>query len=140
MQPPEVAVVVAGRSAVACRPVVLIAEDDPIVRELLQELLEIDLGAEVHAASGGVELLRQLEEMQSRPALILLDMVMPDVDGYEIARSVRRDPRLTDTPIIAVTAQNRRDAMLAAGCRAVVEKPFQIDELVRVVRDALAPP
>ena len=124
--------------AVGTRPVVLVAEDDPIVRELLQEVLEVDLRADVRAAAGGVEMLRLLAGLDERPSLIVLDMVMPEVDGFEIARMVRDDPRLRDTPIVAVTAQQGHDAMLAAGCRAVVEKPFQLEQLVRTLRGALA--
>jgi CheY-like chemotaxis protein len=131
--------VVAGSvSAVACRPIVLIAEDDPIVRELLQEVLEVDLRADVRAAAGGLEMLRLLDELDERPSLIVLDMVMPDLDGFEIARVVRDDPRLRETPIVAVTAQQGHEAMLAAGCRAVVEKPFQLEQLVRTLRSVLA--
>jgi two-component system OmpR family response regulator len=124
--------------AVVVGPVVLVAEDDPIVRELLQEVLEVDLRADVRAAAGGAEMLRLLEGLKERPSLIVLDMVMPDVDGFEVARVVRGDPRLNDTPIVAVTAQQGHDAMLAAGCRAVVEKPFQLETLVRTLRSALA--
>ena len=130
--------VVAVGTAVATRPVVLVAEDDPIVRELLQEVLEVDLRADVRAAAGGVEMLRLLDGLAERPSLIVLDMVMPDVDGFEIARVVRGDPRLRGTPIVAVTAQQGHDAMLAAGCHAVVEKPFQLEQLVLTLRSALA--
>jgi CheY-like chemotaxis protein len=131
-------VVVGSVSAVACRPVILIAEDDPIVRELLQEVLELDLRADVRAAAGGVEMLRLLDGLDERPSLIVLDMVMPDVDGFEIARVVRGDPRLRGTPIVAVTAQQGHEAMYAAGCSAVVEKPFQLEHLVTTLRDVLA--
>ena len=124
-------------AAVACRPVVLVAEDDPIVRELLQEVLEVDLRADVRAAAGGVEMLRLLDGLAERPSLIVLDMVMPDVDGFEIARVVRGDPRLRGTPIVAVTAQSGHDAILASGVSAVVEKPFQLEHLVRTLRDVL---
>jgi CheY-like chemotaxis protein len=131
--------VVAGTvSAVACRPIVLIAEDDPIGRELLQEVLEVDLRADVRAAAGGVEMLRLLDELGQRPSLIVLDMVMPHVDGFEIARIVRESPRLRGTPIVAVTAQQGHETMLAAGIYAVVEKPFQLEQLVRTLRSALA--
>jgi two-component system OmpR family response regulator len=125
-------------SAVAARPVILIAEDDPIVRELLQEVLELDLHADVRAAAGGVEMLRLLDGLDERPSLIVLDMLMPDVDGFEIARVVRSDPRLSETPIVAVTATQGHDAMFAAGCSAIVEKPFQLEQLVRTLRDVLA--
>jgi CheY-like chemotaxis protein len=125
----------AGTPASATRPVILIAEDDPIVRELLQEVFEVDLGAEVHAASGGFGLLDLLEA--TTPSLIVLDMVMPDMDGLEIAGLVQADPRLRGTPIVAVTAQSDHEPILEAGCTAVVEKPFQIEELVVAVRGAL---
>jgi CheY-like chemotaxis protein len=131
-------VVVGSVSAVACRPVILIAEDDPIVRELLQEIIELDLRADVRAAAGGMELLRLLDGLDERPSLIILDMVMPDVDGFEIARVVRGNPRLRGTPIVAVTATQGHDAMFEAGCSAVVEKPFQLEQLVGTLRGVLA--
>lgn len=124
-----------GSVAAATKPVILIAEDDPIVRELLQEVFEIDLGAEVHAASGGYGLLDLLAE--TTPSLIVLDIVMPDMDGLDIAEMVRADPRLRGTPIVAVTAQSNHDPIFEAGCSAVVEKPFQIEDLVLAVREAL---
>jgi CheY-like chemotaxis protein len=126
----------AGSVAVPARPVILIAEDDPIVRELLQEVFEVDLGADVRAASCGFGLLDLLEE--TTPSLIVLDIVMPDMDGLDIAEMVRADPRLRGTPIVAVTAQSNHDPIFEAGCSAVVEKPFQIEELVLAVRGALA--
>ena len=125
-----------GSVAAATRPVILIAEDDSIVRELLQEVLEIDLGAEVHAASGGFGLLDLLEK--TTPSVIVLDIVMPDMDGLDIAEMVQADPRLRGTPIVAVTAQSNHDPIFEAGCSAVVETPFQIEDLVLAVRGALA--
>ncbi|HEV8632960.1 MAG TPA: response regulator [Chloroflexota bacterium] len=122
-------------AATATRPVILIAEDDPIVRELLQEVFEFDLEAEVYAASGGFELLELLAK--TTPSLIVLDIVMPDMDGIDIAEMVQADPRLRGTPIVAVTAQSDHEAIIAAGCSAVVEKPFQIDDLVQAVREVL---
>ena len=124
-----------GSVATATKPVILIAEDDPIVRELLQEVFEFDLGAEVQTACSGYGLLDLLEE--TTPSLIVLDIVMPDMDGLEIAEMVQADPRLRGTPIVAVTAQSNHEPIIAAGCSAVVEKPFQIDELVQAVREAL---
>jgi two-component system cell cycle response regulator DivK len=80
---------------------VLVAEDNPINRELLRELLE-NRGYAVVEACDGQEALRMVDETQ--PDILLLDISMPVLDGYAVARKIRENPGLTLLPILAITA------------------------------------
>ena len=89
------------------------------------------------SADNGRDAIRTL---QDDPAIdiVLMDIMMPEMDGMETMREIRKIPRLKSLPIVAVTAQSNHDPIFEAGCSAVVEKPFQIEDLVLAVRGALA--
>jgi len=119
-------------------PLILIVEDDPSVIELERVLLE-DEGYEVITAKDGLEGLLKTEFR--RPALILLDLMMPVVDGARMFEELRTDERFAFTPIVIVTgmadAHDIFDELV--GRENVIIKPFGLDELlVRVA--ALAGP
>jgi len=85
------------------------------------------------AADGiaGLELIRQ-----RRPALVLLDLELPLLDGFELAKRVRADPELRSIPLVAVSAcvmRDERRRSLQAGCMAFVEKPFDVLALRKLV-------
>jgi CheY-like chemotaxis protein len=84
-------------------PTVLVVEDDPTTRDLLRTSLEREEFAVVEACDGvaGLEILASI-----RPALILLDLMMPKLDGFEFARHVRNHPEWRDIPIVVMTAKN----------------------------------
>lgn len=114
---------------------VLIADDD--VRNIfsLTKLLEQN-GIEVLSAMDGRDALQQL---QATPAidLVLLDMMMPEMDGYETAREIRRNPRWRNLPIIAVTAKamtGDREKCIEAGASDYITKPVDADQLVSLLR------
>jgi DNA-binding response OmpR family regulator len=76
------------------------------------------------------------EALDHPPALILLDLMLPNVSGWEVARRLREDARTRAVPIIAVSALARtqeREAALHAGCDAYLTKPFTPDELTRLI-------
>jgi two-component system cell cycle response regulator DivK len=103
---------------------VLIAEDNPVNRELLRELLEIR-GYEVEEACDGEEALEMIERTQ--PNILLLDLNMPNLDGYGVVRKVRQNPRLTGLPVLAVTAyamRGDRERVLNAGFDGYLSKPI----------------
>jgi len=103
---------------------ILIAEDNPVNRELLRELLELR-GYEVAEACDGQEALRALEK--SRPDLLLLDIGMPVMDGYETVRRIRADATLATLPVLAVTAYAMRgdeEKILATGFNGYLSKPI----------------
>jgi CheY-like chemotaxis protein len=77
------------------------------------------------------------------PALILLDIQLPVLDGYAVARELRNNPALADVPIIAVTSYamaGDRERILAAGCTAYIEKPIDPDRFMSQVEPYLTPP
>ncbi len=109
---------------------VLIVDDNGANRKLLEELLTF-LGVEcIETANDGVEGLAAVE--RSRPDLILLDVMMPEMDGYEMCRRLRQAHPRTELPVIFVTAlgtAQERAACFAAGGTDVVSKPFNVQEM-----------
>ncbi len=124
----------AGRRVVALasptpRRRVLVVDDRAANRLLLVKLLS-SVGFEVKEAADGAQAVEAVETW--RPHLVLLDMVMPVMDGYEAARRIKAGPCGGDTAILALTAsafEEDRQAVLAAGADDFMRKPFQAEEL-----------
>ena len=117
---------------------VLVAEDNPVNRELLRELLE-NRGYTVVEACDGQEALRMVDETQ--PDILLLDIGMPVLDGYAVARRIRENPALAPLPLLAITAyamQGDREKILHSGFDGYLSKPVNAralaDELERLLR------
>ena len=111
-------------SAHAGGATVLIAEDHEDSRDALCTLLEA-FGYRVHLAANGYEAVA--EARARRPDLILMDMMMPGMDGLEATRTLRSDPDFPRIPIVAVTAmEGARERVLDAGCDDWVPKPIDI--------------
>lgn len=109
---------------------ILVVDDDPDVRGLV-ELLLVDEGYRVVTARDGREALEQVE--QEMPSLILLDMKMPVMDGWEFARRLRSQ-HPNHPPIVAVTAaQDAPDRARQISAAGSLAKPFEVDELLRLV-------
>jgi CheY-like chemotaxis protein len=114
---------------------VLIAEDEPDNQAILQTVVEALVGARAEVASDGIAVLACVE--RERPRMILLDLMMPGLDGFEVARKLKADPSTANIPIVAVSALARpddREAALAAGCDDFVRKPFELDDLEATIR------
>ncbi len=119
------------------RPRILHIEDNRDNRLLVRRLLEPAGFTVVEAEDGlaGVE-----AALRTPPALILLDMNLPGIDGYEVSAILRSFPTLRDVPLVAVTAyafQGDRERTLVAGCDGYLEKPIDPDTFVARVRDFL---
>lgn len=113
-------------------PAVLIAEDHEDSRDALQTLLEA-LGYRVLVAGDGAEAVAQAR--LHRPDLILMDMMMPRMDGFEATRLLREDPDFGAVKIVAITAmEGARPAVLQAGCNDLVVKPIDIRAFIDRVR------
>jgi CheY-like chemotaxis protein len=118
---------------------ILIIEDNEQNRYLATFLLE-QHGYEVVCAfdgPSGIELVKTV-----KPALILLDIQLPLMDGYAVARALRDNPDLRDIPIIAVTSYamvGDREKSLAAGCNGYLEKPINPDSFVTEIERFLPP-
>ncbi len=116
---------------------VLIAEDNPVNRELLRELLETRWHAVTEAANGQEAL--QLIAV-TPPDILLLDLDMPVLDGFATVRRIRENPSLASLPVLAVTAhamQGDREKVLASGFDGYLSKPIQslllFEELERLL-------
>ncbi len=116
---------------------VLIVEDEPEVQEVERMVVEDLMGCDVTLASSGEEALEKVSE--AAPDLVLLDLLLPGIDGFTVAERIRTKPELAHTRILALSGLTRgedKERALLAGCNDVLDKPFDIDELVRKV-DAL---
>jgi CheY-like chemotaxis protein len=117
---------------------VLIGEDEPDNQVILQTVVESLVGVRAEVAGDGLSVLASVE--RERPRIILLDLMMPGLDGLQVTRQLKGDPATADIPIIAVSAMARpddREAALAAGCNDFVRKPFELDDLEAVIRTYL---
>jgi CheY-like chemotaxis protein len=110
---------------------VLIVDDEASIRELIAEALR-EAGYHVDTAAHGAE---ALELIQSRPPqAIVLDLMMPRLDGSRFVQLMRLNPRFASVPIVLVTAAyGALQAAERIGAHACVAKPFELDELVEVV-------
>jgi CheY-like chemotaxis protein len=111
---------------------VLIVDDDVDVREILAETLE-DTGYEVTTACNGSEALTTVRCMTARPAVILLDLMMPVMDGYGFLEQHSRDPALASIPIAIVTAGHGVDRQRLGDHVPIVHKPFDVPQLLGVL-------
>ena len=112
---------------------ILVVEDDLAIRETLCELLQEE-GYAVAGASNGAEALRLLSE-EGEPSLIVLDLMMPVMDGWAFRSAQRRDPRLARIPVLVLSAGHADgDRSLAGlGVQGFLPKPFDLDTFVDTV-------
>jgi two-component system chemotaxis response regulator CheY len=112
---------------------ILVVDDDASIRWVLGVILRSE-GFDVEAAVDGLDALQRLNG-DNPPAMIILDMMMPRLDGEGLINAVRRDPYLADIPVVIISghgdAKDKADELGAAGC---LVKPIEFDELSRLVR------
>lgn len=109
--------------------------DDSELQILFEQALLADENVEIFVARNGAEAIESAR--RDKPDLILLDIVMPVMDGIEAARHIRDDPDTCDIPIIMVTSQTEEEYMedaFVGGCNDYVTKPVRKDELLAKVR------
>ncbi len=114
-------------------PRILVVEDNPMNLELVRDILTAEGYEVLEAADGATGVAIATLE---RPALILMDLQLPRLDGLEAARLIRADPRLAGIPIVAVTAHAMKgddEKARAAGCDGFVTKPIQVREFAATV-------
>ncbi|ATB30008.1 response regulator [Melittangium boletus] len=107
---------------------ILLVEDDQDIRETVCELLEME-GYPTVTSNNGQEALAQLHRM-ARPCLILLDVMMPVMDGHTFMARMRAEELLADIPVVVTSASHRPPA----GASAYVPKPIDVDELMTIVK------
>jgi DNA-binding response OmpR family regulator len=116
---------------------ILVVDDDENILNLERTILE-QKGFEVTGASGGAEALRLLEEKTFD--LVLLDVMMPEVDGFTVCRKIKEDARTKDLPVIFLTAKGGGDALaegFESGAVMYINKPFTANKLLTIVHTML---
>jgi DNA-binding response OmpR family regulator len=109
---------------------ILVVEDEPALRRFLELLLRKN-GYEVTIAEDGMEAVSRVEEVT--PDLVLLDLMLPKMDGFEVCQRLRSRPATAATPIFVITARNTQEAReqsLAAGADEFILKPYNPKELM----------
>ncbi|MFL6696158.1 MAG: Hpt domain-containing protein [Vitreoscilla sp.] len=119
-------------------PLVLVVDDSLTVRRVTQRLLARE-GFRVTVAKDGLDALEQLEV--ERPAVMLTDIEMPRMDGFDLLRNVRHDPRWQGLPVIMITsriAQKHRDLALQLGADHYLGKPYDEEQLIALIQENVA--
>lgn len=118
--------------------IVIVIDDDPKILELVKEFLESH-GYHVIPATTGEQALIKAEI--SKPDVLILDVMMPGMDGYQTCRHLKLDARLSGVPVIMFTASNDpkfQQQAFAAGADLCLSKPFDLDRLLNLVNMAAA--
>ena len=117
---------------------ILVVDDDPSALDIVRTYLEAE-GYEVALARDGKEALAQMESV--RPAIVLLDVMMPGMDGWEVARVIKNHPDYADVRVVMLTARSDftdKQEGLRAGADDYIVKPIRLDELGKSVKRNLA--
>ncbi len=116
---------------------ILVVEDSVTQREMIKDLLR-NSGLTVTVASDGVEALEQIQG--NCPDLVILDIVMPRMNGYEVCRRLKSDPKTQNVPVVMCSSRSEESDRywgLKQGADAYIAKPFQPTELVGTVKQLL---
>jgi CheY-like chemotaxis protein len=111
--------------------VVLVVDDDPTVRDLMERFL-VKEGFAVVTAAGGIEGLTRARELG--PAVVTLDLMMPDLDGWTVLAALKGDPALADIPVVIVTILDERNRGFALGAADYLVKPIDRERMLGVLR------
>ena len=109
---------------------ILVVDDDPEVLTALSETLEAE-GYSVRGARDGIEALEVIRDC--RPELIITDLLMPTMTGFELLGALHEDPELATIPTLIITAARGTEAQEPAGAKAVFPKPLDLDRLLRAI-------
>jgi CheY-like chemotaxis protein len=112
------------------RPLVLVVDDDPDILDAICDILDAE-GYRVSRARHGQEALEQVES--ERPDIILLDLMMPVMDGVAFSQALRERPAVSDVPIVVISADGNPARAAAVGAAGYLAKPFDIDALLTQV-------
>jgi CheY-like chemotaxis protein len=121
--------------SVAMNPsTILLVEDDTAIREVLAQALELEDYRPIACTSGqrALEVLKSLPQTEL-PALILLDLMMPDIDGVEFTQLIRAKPEWSKIPVVLLTASTRAEQIAAFLKIPCLKKPIELDSLFEVI-------
>jgi two-component system OmpR family response regulator len=119
----------------------VLVEDDPLLARFMQTLLSLS-GFDVRVAGNRAEVVAEIRR-PPRPDLFLLDVMLPDADGFDILERVRQHPVLKNTPVLMLTGRATREAVIrgiSLGADGYLTKPFEADGLMRAVRTVMGLP
>jgi two-component system, OmpR family, response regulator len=117
---------------------IVVIEDEPHLVKFLRQFLVLE-GFDVRIATNKSEIIKELSSAP-RPDLVLLDVMLPDADGFDILLRIRQHPALNTVPVIMLTAKATRDAVLkglSGGADGYVTKPFEMEILIKAVKTVL---
>jgi CheY-like chemotaxis protein len=118
---------------------ILVVEDDAIMQKMALKILR-SRGFSCELAVTGREAVAKAAALH--PGLILMDLSLPEMNGWEATRALKADQALAGIPVVAVTAHamvGDRETAIAAGCAECVTKPYELEELVAVVQRYIGP-
>lgn len=116
---------------------IMVVDDDKDATALFEEVLKAE-GYEAILLNESIKAIPLAK--QEKPALFILDLMMPEPDGFKLCRMLRKEPEFRNTPIIIVTALNDTDSRIVAigaGANDYLTKPFRLDELYASIKDHL---
>jgi DNA-binding response OmpR family regulator len=117
---------------------ILVVDDDEHILRSLSQYLELE-DFDVVSASSGPEALQLFE--QEKPDLLVLDVMMPGMDGFQVLESLRQNPETAHVPVLMLTARDQHNDILKGyqmGATSYLVKPFNLDELVEAIREVFA--
>lgn len=112
---------------------VLVIDDEPEITEIIQTFLS-EAGYRVQVENSSKNAVEKARGF--KPDVILLDIMMPDIDGYNICQELKKDPEFVDTPVIFLTGKDRSDDMgrsFKSGGDMFIKKPFSCERLLEIV-------
>lgn len=114
---------------------VVVIDDDPDLRKLVKLTLEFTAGWEVATAADGGEGVEAVRSL--KPDAVVVDVMMPGMDGYDVCRVLKQDPTTADIPLVFLTARKELDddKVKASGAAGVIFKPFDPDQVAAQVRE-----
>lgn len=119
-------------------PKILVVDDDEHILRSLSQYLELE-DFQVVSASSGPEALELFEKEQ--PELLVLDVMMPGMDGFQVLETLRKNPQTSHVPVLMLTARDQHNDILKGyqmGATSYLVKPFNLDELVEAIREVFA--
>ncbi|MBK8903235.1 MAG: response regulator [Anaerolineaceae bacterium] len=117
---------------------VLVVDDEPLTQDLLRLMLE-PAGFRVTGAEHGLEALQKVQE--SKPDIMILDVMMPHMDGLTVCRKIRSNPQTADLPIVMLSGKTHLNAVeegMEAGANRYLAKPMSRNDLIQSLREVLA--
>ncbi len=117
---------------------VLVVDDEPLTQDLLRLMLE-PAGFRVTGAEHGLEALQKVQ--QNKPDIMILDVMMPHMDGIAVCRKIRSNPETADLPIVMLSGKTHLNAVeegMEAGANRYLAKPMSRNDLIQSLREVLA--